>query len=98
MPENMPVGTASTSWVDNGGQVHIRVYSTDGYTITERCWDGSGWYEGSLGSIGAQGGQVSATSWYEGGTSYIRVYCNFEDGTIEWCWDGNGWYKGAYTV
>jgi hypothetical protein len=92
MPENMPVDTAAVSWFD--GQVHIRVYSSDGNNITERCWDGDGWYTGSF---AAQGGQVSATCWVNNGI-YIRVYCNFEDRTTEWCWDGNGWYQGGYTV
>ena len=58
MAENMPVATASTSWLDSGGTIHIRVYSTDGYNVTERCWDGSGWTDGAF----AQAGEaVSAT-------------------------------------
>lgn len=94
---SFPVATAAVNWLDSGGQVHIRVYSTDGYNVTERCWDGSGWTDGSL---KAPGGDVSATSWLDksGGLS-IRVYCNFEDVTTEWCIDqGGGWYKGAYTT
>jgi len=88
------VDTAAVSWFD--GTVHIRVYSTDGYTVTERCWDGSGWTGGAFSQAGEQ---VSATCWQgEGGIS-IRVYCTFEDKTVEYCWDpGSGWYTGAYTT
>lgn len=93
---SFPVGTASVSWTDSNG-VHIRVYSTDGYNVTERCWDGSGWTDGAF---KAPGGQVSATCWQGNGGANIRVYCNSEDKTIEYCWDagGSGWYQGAYTT
>ena len=87
------VDSAAVSWYD--GTVHIRVYSTDGYTATERCWDGSGWTDGAFKQ---QAGLVSATSWENNGI-FIRVYCTFEDTTTEWCWDagGSGWYQGAFT-
>ena len=39
---SMPIGTASVSWTDGGGGTHIRVYSTDGYKVEERCWDRRG--------------------------------------------------------
>lgn len=39
---NYPIGTAAVNWLDSSNQLHIRVYSTDGYTVTERCFDGSG--------------------------------------------------------
>ena len=45
---NFPIGTAAVSWLDGGGTIHIRVYSSDGYNVTERCWDGSGWTNGSF--------------------------------------------------
>jgi hypothetical protein len=92
---NLPVGTAAVNWLDGNGTVHLRVYSTDGYNVTERCWDGSSW---SNGGFKQTGDQVSATSWTIQGKVFIRVYCNFEDKTVEWCWDGSGWYKGAYTT
>ena len=93
---NFPVGTAAVSWLDSGGVIHIRVYSTDGYNVTERCWDGSGWTGGSFAQPGSQ---VSATCWQGSGGLSIRVYCTFEDKTIEWCIDqGGGWYQGAYTT
>jgi hypothetical protein len=48
MPENMPVDTAAVSWLDNGGQVHLRAYSSNGDTVTEWCWDANGpWYKGA---------------------------------------------------
>ena len=91
----MPIGTAAVSWQDSGG-LHLRVYSTDGYNVLERCYDGSSWTNGSF---SAPGSDVSATCWQSSAGVYIRVYCTFQDTTTEWCWDpGTGWYKGAYTV
>lgn len=91
---NYPVSTASVSWLDSGGTIHIRVYSCDGYTVIERCWDGSGWTNGGFKEAGSA---VSATAW---GEANIRVYCTFQDKTVEYCWDngGSGWYQGAYTT
>lgn len=94
---SMPIGTAVVSWQDSGG-LHIRVYSTDGYNVIERCADtgSSGWTNGSL---SAPGSDVSATVWQDSAGAHIRVYCTFEDGTTEWCCDpGSGWTKGAYTT
>lgn len=96
--ENMPIGTAVVSWFDTSGGLHIRVYSTDGYTVTERCADagGSGWTNGDFKQAGSQ---VSATCWNDSAGTHIRVYCTFEDGTTEWCNDPNsGWTKGGYTT
>ena len=93
---NFPIGTAAVSWLDGGGGVHIRVYSTDGNNVTERCWDGGSW---TTGGFSAAGGAVSATLWSSGGVASIRVYCTFEDKTTEFCSDqGGAWYEGAYTV
>jgi hypothetical protein len=84
--------TASVNWVDNA--IHLRVYSTDGATVTERCWDGKGWTTGGFKQAGEA---VSATCWTTGGLG-IRVYCTKGGVTTEYCWDKNGpWYKGAYT-
>ncbi len=95
IPKNS-ISTASVSWVDGNGTIHIRVYSTDGYNVTGRCWDGSGWADGGF---KASGEAVSATSWHTSDVN-IRVYCTFEDKTVEYCWDagGSGWYQGAYTL
>lgn len=91
------IATASVSWVDSAGTIHIRVYSTDGYHVTERCWDGNGWYDGAF---KAPGQAVSATCWLWNDRSNIRVYCTYEDKTVEWCVDSGGadWYQGAYTL
>jgi len=94
---SMPISTASVSWLDSGGTIHIRVYSCDGYKVYERCWDGSSWSNGSFGP--QPGSSVSATCWQGSGGLSIRVYCTFEDKTTEWCIDqGGGWYVGAYTT
>ena len=93
---SFPVGTAAVSWLDTSGTVHIRVYSTNGYTVTERCWDGESWTNGGFSQPGEQ---VSATSWQGPGGLSIRVYCNLDDQTVEYCWDqGTGWYRGAFTT
>ena len=92
---NMPVGTAAVAWND-GTSDHIHVYSTDGYNVTERVWNGQVWADGSF---KASGEQVSATCYQAAGTVRIRVYCNFEDKTTEYCSDdsGNTWYQGGYS-
>jgi hypothetical protein len=89
------INTAAVSWTDNNG-VHLRVYQSDGYTVTERCYDQGAW---TTGGFSEQGDGVSATTWQQNGGPSIRVYCTFEDNTTEYCWDtgGGGWYKGAYT-
>ena len=94
---NYPIGTASVSWLDSGGTIHLRVYTCDGYNVIERCWDGSSWTNGSF---SAPGSDVSATCWMNASGANIRVYCTFQDKTIEYCWDagGSGWYEGAYTT
>jgi hypothetical protein len=90
------ISTASVNWLDSGGTIHIRVYSSDGNNVTERCWDGNGWSDGSF---KAPGEAVSATAWQGKGGLSIRVYCTLQDNTTEWCIDqGGGWYKGAYTL
>jgi hypothetical protein len=84
--------TAAVSWQDNG--IHLRVYSTDGKTVTEKCWDTNNWY---VGAFKEPGQSASATAWFNGGV-YIRVYVTDSGKTSEYCWDKNGpWYKGAYT-
>ena len=69
---------------------------SDGYTVTERCYDQGAW---TTGGFSQSGDGVSATCWQQNGGPSIRVYCTFEDTTTEWCWDtgGSGWYKGAYS-
>lgn len=94
--ENMPISTASVCWFDTSSNLHIRVYSSDGYTVTERCADGQGW---TTGGFSAPGSAVSAISWNASDGTHLRVYCTFEDGTTEYCNDPGtaGWTKGSYT-
>lgn len=93
---SMPIKTEVVSWQDTSG-IHLRVYSSDGYNVIERCADpGSGW---TTGGFSAPGSDVSATCWVDNAGVHIRVYCTFQDGTTEWCFDpGSGWTKGQYTV
>ena len=91
------VATAAINWFDKNGGLHIRVYSSDGNTITERCIDagGSGWTTGSFAKPGIA---VSATVWVVNGNPSIRVYATQFDATTEWCNDGAGWVQGSYTT
>ncbi|RDA90057.1 hypothetical protein CP533_2383 [Ophiocordyceps camponoti-saundersi (nom. inval.)] len=82
------------------GLDYIRVYyiSSD-CKVQEKCWDGKGWYDGSLGEAGFKvapfSGGLSAI--YLGGRNdVIRVYGQVENGTIEeFTYDGGkGWQKG----
>lgn len=90
-----PIDTAAVSWIDTSNIAQLHVFSSDGYTVTERYWAGSSW---ATGSFSAQGSQVSATAYVLNGQPYLRVYCNFEDQTVEYCQDAGGaWYQGSYT-
>lgn len=92
---NFPLSTAVVSWTDSAGQVHLRVYSSDGYHVIERCNDGNGWVTGQF---TAPGSQVSATAWYAADGAHLRVFCTIEDTTTEWCGDPEtGWTKGIYS-
>jgi hypothetical protein len=84
--------TAAVSWGTTSP--YIRVYTANGNKITERCYDGKGWYTGAFSQ---SGDSVSATCWLVGSTIHIRVYATAGATTTEWCWDGEGWSRGAYT-
>lgn len=95
-----PLATATVNWFDDNGGLHIRVYTTDGNTITERGIDAgsSSWQNGTL---SAPGSAVSATCWWvKGEGARIRVYATtaFET-TVEWCLDpgSSNWTQGGYT-
>ena len=83
---------SATSWQENGP--HLRVYRSDGGTITERAYDGN-WYNGAF---SAQGVTVGSTSWIEGSQIHIRVYvAGGSSGPVtEYCWDPDSWYVGAF--
>lgn len=92
------VSTAVVSWFDSGGLLHIRVYSSDGYSVIERCanTNTAGWVTGSFKEPGSA---VSATVWTASDGAHIRVYCTSEGVTTEWCCDPTtGWTKGDYTT
>lgn len=95
--------SAAISWFDENGQLHIRVYSSDGENVTERCADGNGW---TTGGLAVPGSAVSATCWWQQGVgAHLRVYCSTIDQstqeytTIEWCNDPGftGWQQGQYS-
>jgi hypothetical protein len=91
---SFPVGTASIVWYDSSHNFHMRVYSTDGYTITERCNDGDGWTTG----FSCNGSNVSAVTWADSAGQHIRLYATYQDTTTEWCNDPTtGWTQGSYT-
>ena len=92
---SFPSATASISWLDSSGNTMIRVYSSDGYHVTEQAWDGGSW---SATGFKQPGADVSATCQLRtGGTAWIRVYCTGEEKTVEWCSDdGSTWYQGGY--
>lgn len=92
---SFPIATCATSWFDTSHQLHIRVYSSDGYTITEQCADGNGWTSGAT----FPGSQASVTSWADSAGQHIRLYVTEADVTTEYCFDpGNtSWTKGQYT-
>lgn len=99
---DLPVSTAAASWIDGSQQLHLHVFSCDGYNVTERLAGagagGDGWADGTLNVPGAA---VSATAWVDSNGGHIRVYCTSEDATTEWCLDGDSstsWYQGQYTL
>lgn len=94
---NFPISTAAVSWFDSSNQLHVRVYSCDGYSVIERCNDGQGWVTGSFSQAGSA---VSAICWTTSQGASIRVYCTNEDTTVEWCTDpgSSGWSQGDYTT
>ena len=96
---SFPIATAAINWFDSNGDLHIRVYSTDGYNVIERCADTgtNGW---TAGSFSQPGSQVSATTWADSAGQHIRVYCTFQDGTTEWCMDpgSSSWTQGEYST
>jgi hypothetical protein len=83
--------TSAVSWNANG--THLRVYTSDGAKVTERCWDG-GW---STGAFNQPGQAVGAASWVDtSGQIHIRTYVS-DAGTVkEYCWDKDHWYVGAF--
>ena len=93
MGDNMAGVSTATSWFTSGP--HLRVYTIDGNTITEQCWDDGGpWYKGAFSGTGDT---VGATSWLDSSKQiHLRVYVA-ENGMVkERCWDKDKWYTGAF--
>lgn len=93
---NMPVSTAVVSWSANGS-TWLRVYSCDGYNVTEMSTETGQW---AATGFTAPGSDVSATCWQDSNGLHFRVYCTIDDTTTEWCNDGGAsgnWYQGQYT-
>ena len=88
--------TSSTSWVDSYNTIHIRVYKSINFWVTEECWDGANW---SIGSFSQLGHQSSSISWQdENSDPYIRVYVSANSTIQEYCCDpGNCWYSGSFS-
>jgi hypothetical protein len=88
---------AATSWLDSGGQVHIRVYAQSADNkIQEFCWDKDSWYVGALNGKYTAQSAPGVASWYAGGQIHIRVYVLGDDKKVqEYCWDKDSWYSGA---
>ncbi|NML16583.1 hypothetical protein [Azohydromonas caseinilytica] len=83
--------TSAVSWNQNG--THLRIYTSDGAKVTEKCWDG-GW---SAGGFVQEGQAVGATSWQDGsGQIHIRAYVANQGKVTEYCWDRDHWYVGAF--
>ncbi len=80
---------AAVSWTPGS---HLRIYTSDGSKVTEKCWDGS-WY---VGALAVDGQKVGATSWVDStGQIHIRVYVSNLGKITEQCWDKDHWYVGA---
>ncbi|RCI07667.1 hypothetical protein L249_5758 [Ophiocordyceps polyrhachis-furcata BCC 54312] len=69
------------------GLDHIRIYYLDAdCNIQEKCWDGKGWYDGSLGDAGFKVAPYSgglSVIYLDGKSDVIRVYGQVEDEKIQ---------------
>ena len=62
---SMPIGTAAINWFDGNHRLHMRIYSTDGYNVIERCNDGSGWTTALDIAFAVVVGLMLLARWYE---------------------------------
>ena len=88
----------ATSWVDNSGQLHTRLFLGHENRVIEYRRDGSNdWVRGTL---DVEGVSAAATSFYlsQHNQYIIRVYVRDANGqATEWWWDTPNqetWYKG----
>ena len=72
---------AAVSWWQNGA--HIRLYSSDGQTVTEHAWNPNEWTYGSFSASSVKGiNLVSAISWESSGAVNIRLHTSDNQGEI----------------
>jgi hypothetical protein len=73
---------AAVCWQKDG--THVRIYRSDGQTVSEYAWDPSGGWTNGSNMFGAVGGinVVSAISWVNGGTVNIRLHTSDNRGEI----------------
>lgn len=86
--------TAAVSWTDSWtGKPRLRLYTCDGHRVTERCFDGKEWTQGSFSQPGEL---VTATVFAQ---KHLRVYCTNNNVTTEWCYDSDsGWHQGELSI
>ena len=90
-----PATAAAVSYIDGNGQSIIHVFTSDGYTVTDKVWTGSGW---QAGTFSQPGHQVTATAYVVSGMACLRVYCISKEVLTEYGSDGGGsWYVGSYS-
>jgi hypothetical protein len=88
---NFAYSTSAVSWVKSG--THLRIYTSDGSRVTEKCWDG----EWSNGAFAQEGQSIGATAWLDSsGQIHIRAYVSNLGKVTEYCWDKDRWYGGAF--
>jgi tyrosinase len=81
---------AAVCWQKDG--THVRVYWSDGQTVSEYAWDPSGGWTNGSNSFSAVGGinVVSAISWVNGETVNIRLHTSDNRGEITVYGSSNG--------
>ena len=76
---------------------HLRVYSSSGSVITERCYDDDSWFTGGFRGVGKA---VGATACIDGNhVEFVKAYTIDSNNNItEQSWDGYGrqWTPGAF--
>ena len=88
------MSTSATSWIDNNGGIHIRVYSAINGVVTERCWNRNGWFTGAFYQYGTS---TSVVSWKDARGNRLRVYISDGTNIKEWrCDPGSCWSPGSF--
>jgi len=94
---HFPSNSAAASYINSSGNSVIHVFVSDGYTVTDKIWNGSAWQPGTF---SAPGHTVSATAYIVSGMPCLRVYCVAKDAITEYGNDGDtpgGWYTGSFS-